>query len=441
MTAIERPRVRVDIGFTPRTYQAAAHELRERNRFTVLVWHRRAGKTVWSIPELLMAAMLERKARPRFGYIAPELKQAKAVAWDILKAYAARVPGVTMNESELYVRLPHNNAQVRLFGADNAEAMRGLYFDGIVGDEVADWKPHVWSSILRPALADRPGWATFIGTPKGVNVFSELYYRALRGEEGWGCSLLRASESGVIPAGELAMARREMTAAQYAQEFECDFNAAVDNVLLQLSEVQASQELVVTDSAIEGAPKVLGIDVARYGGDRTVFCPRQGLVAFKPHVHQGLSTMDTAAQAAMVIERWQPDAVFVDQGGVGGGVVDRLRQLGFSVVGVDFGGKPIDARFSNKRTEMWWQLADWVREGGSLPSGQEWQLDLCAPRISYANARGRLELESKDAMRERGLPSPDIGDAFALTFAAPVARREERQARKVGWDYDPLKES
>jgi hypothetical protein len=440
MTAPPPKQVLVELPFTPYPHQRAAHELRRRARFVVLVWHRRAGKTVWAIVELVLSALRTSRQRARYAYVAPLLKQAKAVAWDYLKHFARCIPGTAINESELAVTFPHG-AQVRLYGADNPDALRGIYLDGAVLDEVADMKPEVWGEILRPALADRQGWSVFIGTPKGINLFSELYYRAERGEDGWASDLKRASDTGVLPAEEIEAARQEMSPAQFAQEFEVDFHAAVEDTLIRLDAVLEAQRRHVAKESYDFAPRVLGVDVARYGGDRSCIFPRQGLCAFQPRVLRGADTMQVAAQVAEMNERWKPDAIFVDAGGLGAGVVDRLRQLRVDVVPVDFGGRPTEARFENKRAEMWWALAEWLKSGGCLPDLQELQKDLCAPRYTFSNARGKVQLESKEAMRERGLPSPDVGDALALTFAFPVTPRHQRAATPVNrGEYDPFEE-
>jgi len=425
----------VELPFKPYPHQRAAHALRLVARFLVLVWHRRGGKTVFAVIELLMAALESKRERSKFGYIAPFLKQAKGVAWDYLKHFARFIPGTDVNESELQVTLP-NGARIRLFGADNPDSLRGIYLDGIILDEVADMKPEIWGEIIRPALADRQGWALFIGTPKGVNLFSELYYRAQK-EPGWAADLKRASDTGVIPESEIEQARREMSPAQFAQEFDCDFAAAVDDALLKLDLVMAAQKRVLGQADYIYAAKVLGVDVARYGDDESVLFLRQGLVAFRPKVLKGIDTMAVADQVAQTIDTNKPAATFVDAGGIGAGVIDRLHQLGHQVVPVDFGGRAIDQRFENKRAEMWWTLADWVRSG-CLPEITRLAQDLTAPRYTYANRRGRLQLESKDDMRARGLPSPDYGDALACTFAAPVAAPDRQAAsHRVEHEYDP----
>jgi hypothetical protein len=196
-------------------------------RFACIVTHRRAGKTVACIHDLQRAAAASQRIRPRLAYLSPFLKQSKAVAWDYLRGAMAplRAVGARVHESELRVDYI-NGGQVRLYGADNPDALRGIYLDGVVLDEYADMDPRVWSEIIRPALADRAGWAVFIGTPKGRNAFFELWRRA-QSEASWFSLMLKASDTGLIPAGELALAKRDLSEEKYAQEFECSFEAAV----------------------------------------------------------------------------------------------------------------------------------------------------------------------------------------------------------------------
>lgn len=167
----------VTVAYRPRPQFLPFHSRAE--RFACIVTHRRAGKTVACIQDLHRAALTCERIRPRFAYMSPFLKQAKSVAWDYLRAAVAagRQAGASIHESELRADYP-SGTQVRLFGADNADALRGLYLDGIVLDEHADIDPRVWPEVIRPALADRGGWAVFIGTPKGRNSFFETWRRA-----------------------------------------------------------------------------------------------------------------------------------------------------------------------------------------------------------------------------------------------------------------------
>lgn len=194
-------------------------------RWAVIVAHRRAGKTVACIQKLIKEALECSKARPRFAYIAPLLKQAKTVAWDYLKAYALGIPGTSANESELRIDFP-NGAQIRLFGTDNPDSLRGIYLDGVVLDEAADMSPRLFDEIIRPALADRKGWAVWIGTPKGQNAFFDLWVDS-ENKPGWLRLMLKASETGLVDEDELRDAQQSMTFEQYRQEFECSFMAAI----------------------------------------------------------------------------------------------------------------------------------------------------------------------------------------------------------------------
>jgi phage terminase large subunit len=212
-----KPKTETVIPYEPRPQFVAFHARRE--RFALGVAHRRAGKTVACINDLLRGALTCKRRQPRFAYIAPQIKQAKAVAWDYLKHYALPVPGTRAHESELRVDLP-NGGQVRLYGADNPGALRGLYLDGVVLDEYAQMRPVVWPEVIRPALADRFGWAAFIGSPMGRNAFCDLY-EAAKVDPAWFVFRLKASETGLIPAAELEDARAAMSADQYAQEFGC----------------------------------------------------------------------------------------------------------------------------------------------------------------------------------------------------------------------------
>ena len=247
MTAAQR----VSTGYAPRIHQALEHA--KLKRFNVLVAHRRFGKTVFCINETIDQALRCGKERPRYGYIAPFRNQAKQVAWDYLKAYTRPIPTTTFNEAELRADLP-GDRRIQLFGADNADALRGLYFDGVIFDEYAQMEPRVWSEIVRPALSDREGWAIFIGTPMGRNHFCELYEGA---QEGWHTALFKASETGILAKEELDAARRAMTDEQYRQEFECSFTAAIVGAYYGKDIEAAENEDRVTSVPYERSAKVV----------------------------------------------------------------------------------------------------------------------------------------------------------------------------------------
>ncbi len=222
------------------------------------------------------------------------------------------------------------------------------------------------------------------------------------------------------------------------------FPPGQSNALIGVEEANQATQRTLPESSYIDAARILGVDVARFGDDCTVLFPRQGRVALKPKVFRNLSTMDVADHVARSIDTWSPDATFVDQTGIGAGVVDRLRQLGHVIIGVDNASSPLTAtpRFLNRRVEMWWLMGEWIRSGGCLPDDAELVSELTAPAYKF-DLTGKTVLESKKDLKARGLPSPDRADALALTFAAPVVRRPlaipgARRGHHAVTDYDPF---
>lgn len=214
--------IEVELDYQPRDVFIPFHERTE--RWAVIVAHRRCGKTVACINDLIYKAIMEGKEDGRYAYIAPYYSQAKTIAWDYLLRFSQPVLAKA-NQSELWVELV-NGARIRLFGADTGENLRGLYLDSVVLDEYADMKPSIWGSVVRPLLADRGGSATFIGTPKGHNQFWDVYNNATKDDD-WYVKTLRASQTNLLPDSELADAAKMMSQDQYLQEFECDFESAI----------------------------------------------------------------------------------------------------------------------------------------------------------------------------------------------------------------------
>ncbi len=282
--------------YVPRPLQWDFHE--QRTRFCVLLCHRRFGKTVAAINDLIRQALRVGGADWRAAYMAPFLGQAKTVAWDYLKYFAGAVPGTRFLETELRCILP-TGASIRLFGTDNAHALRGMYLDDLVLDEPADMPRQVWTSVLRPMLADRKGRALFCGTPQGLdNLLHDVWEEAGRAitqgankdvenkkimvhatpeksgthkhsqeHAQWSRFCFRASETGYLDAAELKAARDSMPKEEYLQEFECSFAAAVRGAFYAQTIERLEQEGRIT--CVPYAPELpvhtawdLGIDDA-----------------------------------------------------------------------------------------------------------------------------------------------------------------------------------
>lgn len=202
------------------------------------------------------------------------------------------------------------------------------------------------------------------------------------------------------------------------------FPPAAFNALVGPDEVNAAIGRHAAEETFRHAPKILGVDVARQGGDRTVLFPRQGIVAHSPVIMRGADSRAVAARILVAAEKWRPDAIFIDgSGGYGAGVVDALRDSSLPIHEIQFAGKPIDERFLNKRAEIWFKMAEWIKAGACLPPEQtELVAELTAP--TYTHQRDRLQLEAKDQIAERIGRSPDLADALALTFSQPVIAGE-----------------
>ena len=218
----------VSTHYNPRPFQLKIHK--NLKRFNVLVAHRRFGKTHLAINEIIDQALRCPLKHPVYAYIAPTYGQAKRVAWDLLKIYLQDIPGVIFNEADLRAEIERpdkrDKIKIMLLGAENPNAIRGIYLDGVVLDEYASMNPEIWSMVVRPALSDRYGWCIFVGTPMGSNHFYDIYTMA-KAEPSWYVEVFKASETGVVPLSELEAARQVMSEAEYAQEFECSFSASL----------------------------------------------------------------------------------------------------------------------------------------------------------------------------------------------------------------------
>jgi len=328
----------IDLGYTPRKQFEAFHARRQ--RWAVIVAHRRAGKTVACIHDLVDGALRCKKKNPRFVYLAPFYRQAKDVAWQILKDIVRPLADVAViNESELRVDI--GDKRVRLYGSDNFEAIRGIYADGIVLDEYGDMDPRAWPSVIRPTLADRNGWAVFIGTPKGENDFFEKYSDAVDDPD-WYTTMLKGSETGIIHKAELVEMRKAMTLEQFNAEIECSFQAAIIGSFFGGDLEQAEK-----DGRITGVPVETELDVNTAWdlgvSDTTVIWAYQ-LVGREIHlINHYEASGEGLGHYAGVLHGWRDDLgyrygshflpfdVEVRELGTGKSRLETLRELGIKV--------------------------------------------------------------------------------------------------------------
>ena len=418
----------IDMGYVPYPHQVRAHAIQATKKVFVEVLPRRSGKTVGKVMTLLTEAFKATRQfpRPEYGYINPYLKQSKKNVWQYLLHYGMKVPGAVKNEADLFIEVPNaggGRSRVTLYGADNAESIRGSYFDGVALDEYGDMDQEVWLSIVTPMLDDFEGWAILGGTPKGMNQFHSAYeYATTSGDADWGHLLLRADEIDLprYSADRLAKRQAAMGDARFRQEYLCDFTASSNSILITIDSVSAAcARAVIHESDLFGSVKIIGVDCARQGDDRTVIQKRWGRLAYEPIVYKGLDQMAIVGRLASEMQKFQPDAVFIDFG-MGVGVIDRMRQLGHKVIEVNFASAAGNPHYKNKRIEMWDNMKQWIAGGGVLPNNPEMKTELTSAEYDFDEMSGQMVLEHKSEIKSKIDRSPDMADALALTFAYPV---------------------
>lgn len=226
------------------------------------------------------------------------------------------------------------------------------------------------------------------------------------------------------------------------------FDSSNELSFMQASDVDRARKSPVKLEENGHAPTILGVDPARSGVDSTAIVLRKGRFSEKLKQLNGNDTMSVVGTVLGFIQKYKPHAVFIDQGGIGAGIVDRLRELGFTIVrGVDFGGKPLnDKLYTNKRNEMWGLMKQWILDQpAKIADDDSLHIDLTGINISRYDSHNRAILESKDEFKKRFHRSPDVADALALTFAFPVIDydAERKMMRQVAQDegdgYEDIK--
>jgi hypothetical protein len=425
----------INVPYKPRRWFWPYHHRQQRN--SVTVGHRRCGKTFAHVNDLVRRVVECKHPDPRGSYIAPLYSQAKDIAWTYLKAaclpFADR--GAKVFEAELMAVLP-GNRQIRLYGADRGagERLRGTYQDAVVVDEpedISEWEQFL-RFVLMPTLSDRDGYLSIIGTVKGRGNLYDAYVHALK-DPAWYTANIKVTDTDVYTAAEQEELRASMGEAAFAQEYLNDWNIEGSRQFISGRDVAAAADI----TPYQTGDFVLGVDVARYGDDRTVLLTRNAASIDHIVIRKGIDLMQVSDLVVEEASRYKPVAIFVDGVGIGAGVVDYLRRVGLNVIEVQSGASPgDDVHFLNKRAEMWSRMKDWIKSGASLKLPayqQEMESDLTCVEFEF-DVRNRLKLESKESIkaRRRGA-SPDLADALALTFFQTIAPKQFREKLAVSW--------
>lgn len=339
----------------------------------------------------------------------------------------------------------------------NVEAFAGLHNKGrrilVVFDEASAIPDNIWETT-EGALTDEDTeilWLVFGNPTRNTGRFRECFPGGKHAGS-WTSSKVDSRTVRVTNKRQIAK-----WAAAYGEDSDF-FRVRVKGEFPRIGAMEfISRDMAVaaaTRDLLEEHPNValvMGVDVARFGDDETVLSFRKGRDARTvPTIRlRGLDTMQVAAKVQEQVKAHGVSAVFVDGGGVGGGVVDRLRQLRVQVVEVQFGAKSdrnnlIDPsiKYLNKRSEIWGAMRDWLPTG-AIENEEDLIAQLAAPQYGFSGPEDAIQLEKKADMKKRGMASPDWADALALTFAYPVEpidtdRRGRPKAAVAEYEYDPL---
>lgn len=329
----------------------------------------------------------------------------------------------------------------------NSEAFAGLHNQGkritVIFDEASAVSDTIWE-VTEGALTDEDTeilWLAFGNPTRNTGAFRECFRR---NKHRWRHYKVDARTVRITNKKQIGewIEDHGLDSDFVKVRVLGEFPDAADNQLIGADLIRQAHSTVYKPDEFDHAPVILGVDVARFGGDSCVIYRRQGLGAKRLYKQTGVNTMQFADIIAKFNIEEKPDAIFLDMGAMGAGVYDRLVQLGVPVQGISFGGKALnETLYVNRRVEMWDGIRKWLRDGGSLPGkgreAQDLEEDLTSPEYYY-DSRGRMYLESKDDMKARGLNSPDDGDALALTFAAPVQKKQYNPVPQRNEPYNPL---
>lgn len=416
----------ISIHYEPREWQRKAGELMK--RFNVLLVSRQSGKTVMSIANLVASAIADTRPNPRYAYMDPYLKQARRVAWMYLKDMTRDIPGVQQLEGERIIRFAHNGAEIELEGADTPDSLRGTYLDGVVIDEFEDMKPDVWEAVTLPKVLSRGGWVIIQGTLHGIGNLSQIYFKAMK-DPSWYAGNFTAIDTGYPAPDELELAKKNMSARRFAQEYMNDLTAGSADALLSVIDCMNSQQRVVDYENYQFEPLIMGVDVSRGGDDLCAICFRKGPLCHNIEAFPWIGDVATADKIGQFAQKMHPDAIFVDcTGGYGAMAAAKLKQLGFKTQDVSFAQSPTDEQFVNKRVEMYWRGAQWIKNTGKLPIDNELIQELTIVKYDHDNAKQKVYIQSKDEIRKDLGRSPDKADAFMLTFAFNVYKPSAQEA-------------
>ena len=391
----------------------------------------------------------------RIPCTAPSQAQLRDVLWAELSNQQQRMPkwwqeqfDITSDRVMLRGNEKTSFAVARTASKEKPDALQGFHADNLLF--LVDEAPGVDNKVFQVAsgaLSTEGSRVVMCGNPtQTTGYFFESHNR---NRDLWNCLRFSCLDSP-LAGSDYA----DGMAKEYGKDSDVyrvrvlgDFPLASINQLISEKLLDEALKKTLRPEQISFAPKILGVDVAPYGDDRSAIFYRQGLYSELLYSCNGIDDIQFAGKIVEIIKDKGIDGVFVDRG-AGSGVLSALSHLGYGHIttGVSFGGIPGKVKYLNKRAEMWGDTLDWLVEGGVICGNEKADAikdDLKGPQYFY-NMSSKLQLERKEDMKKRGLASPDLGDALALTFAYPVASKAEKESHYGGevetgnMDYDPF---
>lgn len=355
---------------------------------------------------------------------APTAHQLNDVLWTEVRKWAARLPALWRDEIEITsdqvkYRGCSGFAAARTGRKENPEALQGFHAEHLffLIDEASGVDDVVFQ-VAQGALSTKGARVLMAANPTRTSGY--FYNSFHRDRDRWQRLTFSCLDSPHVARSYIDEIRNIYGEDSdiYRVRVLGQFPQAGDVQFIGTALVESAQGRHLIPRMYNFAPVILGVDVARYGGDRTVVCKRQGLMSDIIWQQQGIDLMTTADRVAALWDEHKAAAVMIDAGGVGAGVIDRLRQMGRRPIEVNFGGASALPNCVNKRAEMWWRMRDWLKDG-AIPRDEDLRDDLTAPEYGFTS-KGLVQLEKKEDLKKRGLHSPDLADALALTFAVPL---------------------
>lgn len=379
---------------------------------------------------------------------APTAHQLKDVIWNEVRKWGRELPSLWKNslkitESEISYEGCPGIAVARTGRKDNPEALQGFHSDHLIFliDEASGIDDVVFD-VAKGALSTENARVLMCANPtRNSGYFYNAFHRARDLWTRFQFSCLDSPRVSPLYAQDIIREYGE-DSDMYRVRVLGDFPISGDMQFISRKLAEEASQRHLTPQEYNFAPIILGVDVARgNGGDRSVIFMRQGLYSKILWWKRDQNLMILTNTVAQFKSELNADAIMVDGGGIGAGVIDRLREMGFYVFDVQFGSSSSLANCANKRTEIWWKMREWLQNGGVIQPEEDLIDDLVGPECTY-NVKDELLLERKEDMKKRGLSSPDLADALAITFAVPVASRNPYSLKELGTgidNFDPLK--